>query len=402
MSNPLQQTAGGAKSGFLNMPKLPVAGFFARLLALLLDLILIIAGLHLVAKTFEHAIYSIPLWAPYLSATVTFLYFVMLNGPYGRGQTIGKMALRIRVRDYDGGVITWRQAVIRTVVLFPTFVTVPLTALFVHPGVDVWHDFIAGVLTHNLFLGILVATALVIPFNPFRQGLHDYAAKTLVQNADPKEAVTFDQLTEQIGAGWVPFHRQPQYSGLVTVALVVILQAVMMNPGNFTEKQSVFLKNVYALASNPGFEKSAPTYAPIEESLYQAAKQEAEGSDPGATAPTVADDEPSTGPLRLVIQVSRPLSWSVDLATSEGLRLANDYLSEYHEKVIPVFLSYVEDSTDEAAKQRVSSWYGREIEYHLLLVQSVSFVPYPMLMREQSSGVLSFPPIRKFEPEPKE
>jgi hypothetical protein len=318
----------------------------------------------------------------------------MLNGPFGRGQTIGKMALRIRVRDYAGEVISWRQAVVRTIVLFPTFVTVPVVGLFISGGASFWSDFIAGVLTHNIFLGVLVATLLVIPFNPFRQGLHDFAAKTLVGGAAPDEAVTFTELTEKIGPGWVPFHRQPQYSGVVTALLVVVLQGVMMNPWNFTEEQEAYMKNIYLLSSNPGFAKSAPMYAPMEESLYKLAA----GPDAATDAPAdVAEDDTTTGPLRLVLQVSRDMTWNVDMATSEGMTLGRNYISNYHEKVLPIFLSYVGSSKDEQAKARVLKWYDREISYRLLLVQGVGFTPYPPLYREQSEGVFSFPPITRPE-----
>lgn len=387
MSN--QISAGGNRTGFLNMPKLPVSGFFARLGALAVDIILIVAGIHLVASTFEDFFFSIPLWAPYLTSGFMFFYFVALNGPYGRGQTIGKMILRIRVRDYAGQNITWRQAALRTVVLFPTFVTVPIVYVLLPSGQGVWTDFWSAVLTHHLFLGVAVATLLVIPFNPFKQGMHDFVAETLVSGAAPDNAVSFSQLTEQVGPGWVPFHRQPQYSGIVTILLVLVLQFVLVNPMNFTTNQSELIKNIYSLEEVPGFAESIPSYAPIEESAYELATN----PDAAASKPPVTADQQDTGTLRLVLQVSRPTTWSIDLDTSAGITAAGNYVNRYHAEVLPRFLDYVSASDQQAAKDRISKWYGRPLEYRLVLAQRVSLIPYPPIYREHGSTVIPTSPI---------
>ena len=46
---------------------------------------------------------------------LSFLYFMVLEGPKGRGQTIGKRIMKIKVIHEDGNVPSYTQAAIRTV-----------------------------------------------------------------------------------------------------------------------------------------------------------------------------------------------------------------------------------------------------------------------------------------------
>jgi uncharacterized RDD family membrane protein YckC len=68
-----------------------------------------------------------------VSALIDFLYFVLLQGAYG--QTVGKMAVKIKVVREDGSKISYVDAVVRTVLalidLIPYFIPYLLGAVLI-------------------------------------------------------------------------------------------------------------------------------------------------------------------------------------------------------------------------------------------------------------------------------
>jgi uncharacterized RDD family membrane protein YckC len=46
---------------------------------------------------------------------LSFLYYIVLEGPKGKGQTLGKKIMKIKVTHEDGNVPSYTQAAIRTV-----------------------------------------------------------------------------------------------------------------------------------------------------------------------------------------------------------------------------------------------------------------------------------------------
>ncbi len=142
------------------------AGFWIRAAARVIDLILLLAAFNLFLLLDRKGAEA-GLWAPSelaegilgdrLSlenmARVAFLlffpvfYYVFLHGAYG--QTFGKMALRIQVRNEDGTPLDYRKAFLR------------------------WLGYFLCDLT--LDLGYLWAA-----FDPRKQGLHDKLCRTIV------------------------------------------------------------------------------------------------------------------------------------------------------------------------------------------------------------------------------
>ena len=146
------------------------AGFWIRLVARVIDLILILAAFQLFILL-DRMGADAGLWAPtglpdgigfgWLSPDdavriVFFLcfpvfYYVFLHGAYG--QTFGKMAVRIRVLSEDGSRIDFRRAFLR------------------------WLGYLLCDLT--LDIGYLWAA-----FDPRKQGLHDKVCRTIVVHDD--------------------------------------------------------------------------------------------------------------------------------------------------------------------------------------------------------------------------
>jgi uncharacterized RDD family membrane protein YckC len=367
-----------------------------------MDLILLIAAIHLLARTFEGFFFSIPELAPYLTSSLVFFYFVVFNGPFGRGQTIGKMTMQIKTTDYDGQPLSWRAATIRTVTLFPVFVTVPFAQLLLGDTVEPFPSYLYGLTTNYLLLAVLLATVLVIPFNPFKQGMHDYFAETLVVSARPGPTITFDELKTPFGMGWQAFHKQPQYSGFATVGLAMVLLAVLFFPGSASSLRRQYLAEAIAMREIPGFEGSYLDFLPMEEPAEQPSRApESETAPDPNTADiedliaqtTTAADQPTTGPLRLVLQVSRTLPWSLDPETEQGRAAATVYLQRYHTRVFSKVLALLDENGGDALKAKAAEWRVRPIRYQLILAQRVSLNPYPFIYREQGAHFLEVEPL---------
>ena len=67
-----------------------------------------------------------------ISVIITFLYFTVLQGAYG--QTVGKMAVKIKVVKEDGTKIDYVDAFVRTLLLFVDFIPV----LFLLGAILMW------------------------------------------------------------------------------------------------------------------------------------------------------------------------------------------------------------------------------------------------------------------------
>src|SRR5690606_22679337 len=118
---------GEVQPGFLNMPKLPVSGLFMRTIAFLIDFLLILSAIHIVRAAVPDLLWALGKWTPYLTGTFTFAYFVFFNSQYGRGRTVGQVLVGIATTDQVSHAQPLRPAVLRTVILIPVFVAMPLS-----------------------------------------------------------------------------------------------------------------------------------------------------------------------------------------------------------------------------------------------------------------------------------
>ncbi len=128
----------------LDLPALPGAGLFRRLAALLYDGFLVAAiwmlvglALQLVVGTETNrlengAVETDPVLgavlfaAMLLSATVFYAWFWCKSG-----QTLGMLAWRLRVQDYQGGLLTPGHALLRLLLAWPSFLLFGLGYLWV-------------------------------------------------------------------------------------------------------------------------------------------------------------------------------------------------------------------------------------------------------------------------------
>ncbi|GAV23329.1 RDD family protein [Carboxydothermus pertinax] len=124
------------------------AGFWVRFLAAVLDSIALFAAFTLINVLLGVDIFNPPPVIDLLQSIVSIIYYVVMTVILG--QTLGKMALGIRVIRQDGGPNSWGAILLRETV----------------------GKFLSTLI---LFIGYLMAA-----FDPQKRALHDRIAKTFV------------------------------------------------------------------------------------------------------------------------------------------------------------------------------------------------------------------------------
>jgi uncharacterized RDD family membrane protein YckC len=156
-----------------------IGGFWRRVAALLVDLIVLFLLLAFPAHRWFDYFSSHPTTALTLGFVVTFPYFIILNSRIGHGQTLGKKLAKIRVADVHGDSISLQRSTLRCCAL--------VTPFFVE---NVQFTCTGGFCVATTVLAWLIgawefAIAYLFIFNSkTRQSLHDLVAQTYVIDAD--------------------------------------------------------------------------------------------------------------------------------------------------------------------------------------------------------------------------
>lgn len=373
-------TNGTLPRNFLRMPVLPVAGLFWRVAALVMDFLIIFLAINVLSRNFLPAVIALDRLYPYVTGVATFLYFALMNGPLGKGRTFGKMAVGLVVTDYDGGTPTLAQSILRTVILYPAFVLSPLhDSIFGRPE-TLQQTFVSHLITGFPMIAMWLATMLVVPFNPFKQGPHDYPSKTLVQRVpreNPKYRVTFDELRAMIGGEWLKFHRQPQISGLVTFTLVVVLLAILYYPGRAPEKHKEFAESLLAIQQVDGFREADVALPwPAEEYLKEPSfGPYPEDEHPDFAAMLTSDVPDTTGTLSLVVDVVHEGRWQFDATTPQNRRHIDALAEKYHSTILPAFIRLNGDTENPKWRKMLDDWKSKPMVLRFVFVQQLISAP---------------------------
>jgi uncharacterized RDD family membrane protein YckC len=187
--------------------------------ALALDgLLLGLAGALLGAVFFD-PLARLGAWGRLLGFGVALSYFGLLNSVHGRGQTLGKRAMGIRVADRAGEPIALRRSCVRFAVLFLPFF---LNGLLLPPSVALGP--VAFPLAMIVFGGGGALAYLALFNRGTRQSLHDLAVGSFVTMAGPGKPAA--------GGLWRP------HLLLVDAWFVVVLGATVWM--NHLSRQGVF------------------------------------------------------------------------------------------------------------------------------------------------------------------
>ena len=133
-----------ASSPSTNLTAAPKAGFWIRVLAFLIDSV-ILAVINLVVNAVLNQSTTGRTGIQTLLGIIYFTYFWSASS-LGPGQTVGDKLLNLRVIKTDGSDLSIVQAFIRYVGLFISFIVILIGVIWVafDPNKQGWHDKIAG------------------------------------------------------------------------------------------------------------------------------------------------------------------------------------------------------------------------------------------------------------------
>lgn len=152
-----------------------IAGFWKRLLALIIDSLLLGAVGFLLGLMFFDQFARLGGWGRLVGFIIALLYFGVFNSSIGKGQTIGKRITSIKVVDREGQFLSPQKSFLRSTILEVPFF---LNGALIPPSVLISP---LGVLVGLIIFGIGGAIIYLYIFNRrTRQSLHDLAAGSFV------------------------------------------------------------------------------------------------------------------------------------------------------------------------------------------------------------------------------
>ncbi len=153
----------------------PIAGFWRRLSAFVVDLLLLgLAGWVLGFFFYDH-LARLGGWGRAIGFTIAVAYFGLMNSRIHGGQTFGKMAMKIRVVSRSGEPLGVAAAFLRAVI-----VCVPYFLNNAPLNVELIHSWLLVVLSLLIF-GVGLSIVYLFVFNRrTRQSLHDLAVGSYV------------------------------------------------------------------------------------------------------------------------------------------------------------------------------------------------------------------------------
>jgi uncharacterized RDD family membrane protein YckC len=166
-------------------PSYPVAGFWVRAAAFVMDVILLNFFAYLLIFMFKEQLFKLGYYCGFLGVFINLAYFTFFNGPYGKGKTPGKIFLNITTLQWSGEPLTMQQAATRTVIQLNFLVLLHLLVPLFIRDIETIRQLFTIQILRNLAFAFFVANAVLVATNPFKCGLHDSAVRSYVAR-DPK------------------------------------------------------------------------------------------------------------------------------------------------------------------------------------------------------------------------
>lgn len=199
----------------------PVAGFWVRCIAFILDVILLHFFAYGMVFVFKEQLFVLGKLAPYFGLAIIFCYFWLANGPVGKGRTIGKSLFNITTLRYDGQPLELKEALVRTLVQlnYPMVQNI-IVPFFLH-DVRSQTPLMFSYTIVNLAVAFSIANAVLIGVQPFKQGFHDLLVRSYVAKDPPR--LTEEQLVATPDERMTKWRRSAfQSAGIAFVVVLVI------------------------------------------------------------------------------------------------------------------------------------------------------------------------------------
>ncbi|MEE4244850.1 MAG: RDD family protein [Kangiellaceae bacterium] len=156
-----------------------IASFWARLFALIIDLVVLAIVGFLIGMVFEDKLVKIGGWGLIIGFAIAVGYFGLMNSRLCNGQTIGKMMLGIKVVDGFNNTISIELSLLRYIILgVPFFLNgAPL-------NIELAQSFVMYLVSLIVFGGTFAIIYLYIFNRITRQSLHDLIVGSYVVNVN--------------------------------------------------------------------------------------------------------------------------------------------------------------------------------------------------------------------------
>jgi len=200
-------------------PVPPLASFWHRLGAVLVDLLLVYMLLRLTFPLLRPFYLQVGAWSVLLTLALVYVYLFLAEGPVGKGRTVGKAVLGIQTTDANGAPLRPTAAAVRAGVMLPYMLPLlsgELSGPFI--GADPTRFYLAQLATHGVGSACIIANVFLAAMHPLRQTVPDLAAGSLVlREAGAHQLAAFQ---EQVAEQAAPLDRRAkQVAFLAFVAL---------------------------------------------------------------------------------------------------------------------------------------------------------------------------------------
>lgn len=231
----------------------PMAGFWMRTAALLLDLIFLRFFLYALVFLGKEFFFQLGSSSVFVGLIIILGYFALLDGPLGKGKTIGKALLNITVRNYDAQLLEPGAALLRSVICLNVFVLSVLIGI-AFKQIETQAQLFALNLFSAFIWGFLIANSILIGVHPLKQGIHDLLTQTLVSKAGftDRYSAFKDSLPE-----FQRWQTSAFQSATIGFIVMVILASILNYKATFNKEEQERLRLFREVSSKfqvPGFE----------------------------------------------------------------------------------------------------------------------------------------------------
>lgn len=197
------------------------AGFWKRVGATIVDVVVLgVIGALMCDLMFEY-ISGLGPYGFIIGAIISGLYYVVLLGERGKGQTPGKRALGIRVLAENGGYAKSEKLVFRFLIYNVFFLGNMIAVLFYNSNSTTAISMVSYLSVINIAMYIIIFGTIL--FHPQKRGLHDLFAGTYVVNVNYENKFATNEFQEIENRFGINEKASKAYGKAVLSAIVIMI-----------------------------------------------------------------------------------------------------------------------------------------------------------------------------------
>lgn len=253
-------------------PRQPFAGFVLRVSEFAIDLVLLYFFAYTLELAFRKPLLELGPTLQLLWGGGTFAYFWLANGPVGKGVTLGKAILDLRVVRIDGNPLTLGQSFVRTLVQLPYIFLIAIAFGVEAAGLPVVVQAYVPEFFRIAVVGVFLTHAYCIVTHPQKAAWYDelVGSRVVPQRLESGLLETLKIDPEPTERRQLRMQRRTSllFFGIVTIFLGVELVANMNRPA--VRRNLQFLDLIGEMAPMEGYRvKLATVFTAQDRRLYE-------------------------------------------------------------------------------------------------------------------------------------